>query len=36
MLPIRWTARALDCFDDLMAAIAGVNPTAAEALAARI
>ena len=36
MLPIRWTARALDRFDDLMQAIAEVNPTAAEALAARI
>lgn len=36
MLPIRWTARALDRFDDLMQVIAEANPTAAEALAARI
>jgi plasmid stabilization system protein ParE len=36
MLPIRWSAYALDRFDALMQDIAGVNPTAAEALADRM
>ena len=36
MLPIRRSAYALARFDDLMQAIAGINPRAAEALADRI
>jgi toxin ParE1/3/4 len=36
MLPIRWTAAALDKFDALIEQIARLNPSAAEALRDRI